>query len=364
MTNRRYECNNNLFKAGSSASAASEMFSIHTAIALLNTLTTFRFMFPTVLLSVAASPLLKRLAQPLINSDGSETIQRTLCLHGPPRTIVAFGDSLTSTSNGRWTDGRVWIEHVAEQLEVQNLEVYAWGGATSGAPYRGRNPSVDHQIEKFLQKTLPRLSPTKIAEMYPPDRTIYTICVGGNDYFQIAKQNGRPSQFKEYHKILGDVLAVPSRVVANIESAMTQLMESSARSKHFLVLNLPPLQSLPVMTQVHPALRAVIKQWVWFHNMRLHSSVRAFVEKHKSAGVSVTIIDAHKLVDDVLKRPEKYGIHDAENPMYGRGTKKGLFYDPIHPSGWAHEKLAEEVLKMLKGQEPDIPAYTVDSTTI
>ncbi|KAI9099917.1 SGNH hydrolase-type esterase domain-containing protein [Phlyctochytrium arcticum] len=325
-------------------------------------------MLPTAALSFIAVPFLRRVSS-IFASESTDSasymIQEQLRLHGPLRTVVAFGDSLTSSTNGRWTDGPVWVEHVVEKLNIPHLENYAWGGATSGAPYRGYNPSLDQQVDTFLKR---HVAPKKLEEVYPPHQTVYALWAGGNDYFHVLRQNGMPSSIGDYQKALGDVMSVPARVISNIETAMSDLMASQYRSRHFLVFNLPALDAIPVMSQVHPMLRTVVRQWVAWHNSQLASSIKRFAAKHRDAGVTVTLVDAHKLMEDAIEDPKQHGFADVQTPKYGvwgnagTGRKSGggqsqqgdahLFYDGLHPSGWAHVRLADKVMTILGEQKP------------
>ena len=83
--------------------------------------------------------------------------------------IFVFGDSLSETGNfvaagtnlpfppyatGRWSNGPVWVEHLAGSLglgvsaSVAGGNNYAWGGAKTGADSRLGSPSVGLSIQK------------------------------------------------------------------------------------------------------------------------------------------------------------------------------------------------------------------------
>eukprot|EP01097_Dermamoeba_algensis_P003098 TRINITY_DN224_c0_g2_i1.p1 TRINITY_DN224_c0_g2~~TRINITY_DN224_c0_g2_i1.p1 ORF type:complete len:361 (-),score=79.46 TRINITY_DN224_c0_g2_i1:221-1303(-) len=312
---------------------------------------------------------------PKKRGKGRDEIPETLGMKTEPKVIVSFGDSLTSSTHGRWTDGLTWVEHVARLLQVK-LDNRAYGGATSGrGTFRGRWPSVVEQVEHFVSETSSLTVTSSVPSspeahhIYPPQETVYTIWVGGNDYIQILKQsymNGDLSRYGEAPRLLGEVISVPNNVVHNIETSMDALIHGPTAARHFLVFNLPPLHQTPLLSNVHPLLKMVVRTWVKWHNHQLEKSVRSLAKKYEEHGVSVTMVDSYRLMNECLKNPKKYGIDDVDTPVHNFGKnehrsdmKKRLFYDPIHPSGVAHQVLAQEILKMLKKEEKEVPAHRI-----
>ncbi|KAJ3053966.1 hypothetical protein HK097_002985, partial [Rhizophlyctis rosea] len=274
-----------------------------------------------------------------------------------PKHIVAFGDSLTSTTNGRWTDGPVWVERVAASVGAK-LDNSAWGGAVSGpvpgpdgTMIKGWVPSVLDQVDRWERS----LSEHK-KKLLREEDTVYVIWAGGNDYFQLAKHVPYPVTVQVVRNLMGAVLTTPSRVVGNLQTALGRLVEGPTRARHFLVFNLPPLDHVPLVTDNMPsALRPVIKGWVKYHNYRV-SQISDWIRNTYGPGsaspvegLTVTLVDVYSVMEDVVANPNNYGFEHrdsrVEEPGYGRkGSERRLFYDLVHPSAWAHEKLAEVVV--------------------
>ena len=94
------------------------------------------------------------------------------------KRIVAFGDSMTDNGydNGhgfqRYSNGKVWVEYLAEMLRVGDVEVYAWGGARSG--YGNDHPNANDWSGLLWQ-----------IEHYSPSgsvrQTLFTVEIGIND---------------------------------------------------------------------------------------------------------------------------------------------------------------------------------------
>ncbi|KAJ3045575.1 hypothetical protein HDV00_009232 [Rhizophlyctis rosea] len=347
------------------------VFKICTPLILL--LAPLSYAFSSITLSDRIAP-----ARPAPLPQNIMPVPTSTATHPPhtPAQLVAFGDSLTSTSNGRWTDGAVWIERVASALRAK-LDNNAWGGAVSGpvpgpdgTTIKGWVPNVLDQVDRWTRSITDRRK-----DNYRSDETVYVIWVGGNDYFQLAKHTPYPITMPVVRNLMSAVLTTPSRVVTNIQSAMIRLITGPTNARHFLLFNLPPLDHVPLVTTHMPAaIRPVIKGWVKYHNYRV-SQIPEWVRTTYGPGspthiegVTVTIVDVYSVMEDVVAHPHKFGFDGKsmegleEEPGYGRkGSERRLFYDLVHPSAWAHEKLAEVVVGKLRGEGVEIDEGKVHS---
>ena len=91
------------------------------------------------------------------------------------KNIVAFGDSFTDNGHidgygfNRDTNGHVWVEHLAEMMQCQELDNRAWGGArTDNGHFMGFDWSgFNWQIDGYNMTTDPEetLSPSGLGSM-------------------------------------------------------------------------------------------------------------------------------------------------------------------------------------------------------
>ena len=259
--------------------------------------------------------------------------------------IVAFGDSLTDTGNlfaatggafppspysaGRFSNGPVWVEHLAAQLNLPELTPsvgggtnYAWGGAETGLTglsNRG-TPNIGLQITQYLA------AHANVAE---PDR-LFVLWGGANDFLNAGQTN-------------------PSVSVGNISTLITRL--ATAGAERFLVPNLPSLGETPrhVGTANEAPLNALTDQF----NSQLAA---ALDEREASLGISIIRIDTFSLFQQILNDPTSFGFTNTTGtalqvPGGGVGTgpvvpnpDEYVFWDDVHPSSVTHRLLGDEAV--------------------
>ncbi len=119
----------------------------------------------------------------------------------PVNKIYVFGDSLSDMGavfratggmyppspayfQGRYSNGRVWVEYLAERLKIKSSHVnnFACGGATSGSESNTFVPGLLTQVQSFTQK-----HPRTI-----PNNALYVLWAGANDYLHSCKQCNCP----------------------------------------------------------------------------------------------------------------------------------------------------------------------------
>jgi phospholipase/lecithinase/hemolysin len=115
---------------------------------------------------------------------------------------------------GRYSNGRVWVEYLADRLHLSASQStnFACGGATSGSERNSLVPGLLTQVQTFTQSR---------SEVQPD--ALYVLWAGANDYLQ------------------GTGSATPP--VENVTRAIAALNAIGARQ--FLVANLPDLGQLP-----------------------------------------------------------------------------------------------------------------------
>lgn len=329
--------------------------------------------------------------------------------------LVVFGDSLSDVGNvyiytkkvtpkapyfeGRFSDGRLWIEFFAERMGFEvprpSLEGgmnYAYGGARTGDGDRDGKPDIGKQISQFLEKTGGRVK----------KRQLLVVCGGCNDF----------------------VRGNPLETVPNIVNNITRLAD--AGGKEFLVSNFPPIGGLPVFTHEMPIMveasvleclecsvdpqiqkfleeklgariAGYLKKWVprakdYLPSIKEYLPVvaeeiakrmggyaggtlslddvggallggasavsemyndyleLALKDLERERGIKIYRLDFHKIFRDLAENREKYGIVHVEKPALDAMTHElaegvdpndYMFYDGIHPVSKTHKHIAE-----------------------
>jgi phospholipase/lecithinase/hemolysin len=247
--------------------------------------------------------------------------------------LVAFGDSLTDTGNryaatggtdptsppydgGRWTDGPLWVEHLAAGLGLPAPAPSAVGGtdyaaadaatALSGYAHNG-SPNIGTQITAYLS-THPTINGDEL----------FVIWGGTNDFGPHSMPN-------------------PAAAVANLTAEISELARAGA--KQFLVPNLMPLDEVPSVRKLGPQAMAQYDALAVQFNTEL-----AAAEDHLEASLGVKIhqLDVYGLVEQVIADPVEFGITDVTDPAKSGdegdpgvvvpNPDQYLFWDNIHPT--------------------------------
>ncbi len=245
--------------------------------------------------------------------------------------IVSFGDSLSDNgpADGHGlrvsSNGRVWVDYLAERLGVKLLGMAFSSAETDHHPATGSAKwGFCWQIDDYLHK-MGGASEDKL----------YIIWIGGND---LLKRKGSPRHAIE-------------KAVANIAIGIDRLVGAGAR--HILVMNLPDLGLTPMMngqnlhmngqglrhrfvddpdggTQLAQAFNAALAQALapWRNAVNLlEVDVFALMNRFKAQGVFDDAV--HMLM---VNQPT---------------TKSYMFWDTHHPTDDAHRRIAAAVHQAL-----------------
>jgi thermolabile hemolysin len=236
----------------------------------------------------------------------------------PFSRIIVFGDSLSDSGNfyrmtgntlppsppywqGRFCNGPVWIEYLAEDLGMAGLEDnYAVGGAATGtandsAPFGG----VQNQIARYLS-----------SHQGDPD-ALYILWAGHNDV-TLALTTGRYDL---------------SQIVPNTINNIRTLWAAGAR--HVLVVNLADLGKTPMLVSTKDS--AMVSWLVASINENLADALGGLAAE----GMPTITVDAFAFVDAVVASPELFGfsnVTDAGISIYPANPAGYLFWDNVHPT--------------------------------
>jgi phospholipase/lecithinase/hemolysin len=243
--------------------------------------------------------------------------------------IVSFGDSLTDTGNlfaatgqpgapyyeGRFSNGPVWVEYLANQLGVAAPTPsllggtdYAWAGAATGDGLAGNGvPNTGFQISTYLASSTPGAT------------QLFTLWAGANDFLGYGQTD-------------------PSVPVANIGGEITTL--ANAGAKFLMVPNLPLLGDLPATNTLPQDQRDALNQLTSSFDSLLHSELG---QLRQSLGITIYEPDINGFLQNALANPAQYGFTNVTTSALGDGVLSGqgyLFWDDIHPTTVGHQLLA------------------------
>ena len=242
--------------------------------------------------------------------------------------LVIFGDSLSDTGNaGRYSNGPVWVEHVARALGAK-VEASGRGGsnyAVGGARLQG--PAGSHslraQADEFLRSRAGRLDPN----------TLYVVYGGGND---LRAAVGAPDMRGAVHGAL-----------LSLRSILDDLIAAGARE--ILVPNLPNLAHTPETRSRGPNAAAAATELTVAFNQGLEGVLREVETGH---GIRIKRLDVYRLMEEAAANPASFGFANITEPCSWQARAcsepdKYLFWDSIHPTAAGHARLGEAALRAI-----------------
>ncbi len=215
-------------------------------------------------------------------------------------SVVAFGDSLSDNGNvGRFTDGDLWVESLADHYPAM-LYDYAYGGATTSYD----NPAIGSDATGLLWQ-VDTYSP--MLGGMSPDETLVTVWAGANDFLQ-----GRDF----------------GQAAFNIGTALEDLYSSGGRN--FLVSNLPDIGMTPAFYfGGAPVSPEIASAWTGAFNLQLDFMLQGFGSMHDD--VNLFFVDVFTIFE----------MYSPESPEWFN-----LFWhDGFHPSSAGHELVFQAAME-------------------
>lgn len=277
--------------------------------------------------------------------------------------VYAFGDSLSDAGNvsiatlgvvpaspysdGRFTNGNVWVQDLAQNLGLPAVKPslaggtdYAYGGAETGqTSVHTVNPTdLPSQVAQFAAN-VPDPSPN----------ALYTVWAGSNDVLDIANSGETAAQQQ---------LSV-QQAVTNETVSIDGLIAHGA--KDLVVMDVPDLAKTPY-EMARPASDAVSGTLAQQFNTDLGAALRAIVA---SGAASIDYVDTYGLLNMAIANPAAYGFTNVTQPVWsgnltdshsgalaatGAAQNGYLFFDDLHPTSAGHALLAAAVTQTLTGQ--------------
>lgn len=282
--------------------------------------------------------------------------------------LVVFGDSLSDIgnacpkegkqsfllcplySNERFSDGKLWVEHLADKLKLKlspSLDGgynFAFGGAKSGWGTEAI-PGLRTQVDRYLRKVGDKAN----------DSALYVVWIGGNDFkdaFTKLSLNFEKLMFKD---LLDDITDNIKRL-------------SRKGAKEFLVPNMPPIHKSPLATGILEKIMGVWTGLSWMvidMDSEDFSSVGSpqnpldlFIEGiigHYNFNLARRLHLLEKEFKIKIYHPNVFHAFKELSENYkslGLSSPEELFcFDKFHPSAKGHIILANEMLSILHEEE-------------
>jgi thermolabile hemolysin len=237
--------------------------------------------------------------------------------------IVVYGDSLSDVGNaaakgaiapynsqGRFSNGKVWIEYLADKLGIgaDRRQNFAEGGATTGTTNVGQNYVPDLQGIAQQVKNNPISDP----------KALYVIWGGANDYLRATPAN----------------IPDPKVTIGNLNRELRTLIDRGAQN--ILVVNLPNLGALP-STRDRPT-ASQLNLLTQAHNAGLAASIDTL--RQTNSGVKFILLDVNTAFSRALSDPRSYGFDNVTDGCFSVSCKTPhtyLFWDSIHPTTAGHK---------------------------
>ena len=255
-------------------------------------------------------------ASPIIAMDSSQDMRPGF------ESLVVFGDSLSDVGNaGRFSNGPVWVEHLAGRLRVQIKPSksggtnFSFGGARLH-PGSGSN-NLRAQADGYLR------TPKK------DGKTLHIVYGGGNDLLAAAGSPGAAAMLKT--------------AVESLKSIVRDLVRHGATD--ILVPNLPDVGITPAVRARGSRVIAEARKLTQEFNAGVDA---ALAEAAGNPAVQFYRLDVYAMAEGVRNEPSAHGFTVIDVPCMSRSSCIGyLFWDDVHPTKQAHERLGEAAFAII-----------------
>ena len=277
---------------------------------------------------------------------------------GDYAALYAFGDSLSDAGNafiatggtepvsppysdGRFSNGPVWVQDLANQLGLPALTASLAGGTdfAVGGAQTGTTP-----VHTANLSDLPaQLTAFQAAVPTPASGALYTLWIGANDLFSILGTPGIST---------ATAMADANAAVSNVVTFVAGLAADGA--KNLLLVTVPNLGVVPAITKLGSAAETEATDLSAYFDQALVSAVGG---EAAGAGMHLSILDSFGLLDDAIADPAAFGFSNVTTPCWtgndtsaSSGTRcastiagqdQYLFWDQVHPTAAGQQIIAD-----------------------
>jgi outer membrane lipase/esterase len=262
-------------------------------------------------------------------------------------SFIAFGDSLSDPGNlfaatgntfppsppyfnGRFSNGPVWAEYVAERFLNQGLLAanFAFGGANAVPDGVDAIPDLPQQLGTAAATIPP-------AAVGP--KPLVSFWFGANDIFRVLDMPTPTLQD-----------AIEAAVEAADAIGLGAVLAAGAGVGDFLFLNLPDLGRIPRFALFDPTDADKATAAAEAFNLRLATNAAML----RSVGLNVIEIDIDAMFDILLDDPAVFGMTNATTPCFVPGVSlctpeealDWAFFDQTHPNSVSHQVIGATVI--------------------
>ena len=279
-------------------------------------------------------------------------------LAGDYAALYAFGDSLSDAGNafiatggtepvsppysdGRFSNGPVWVQDLASQLGLPALTASLAGGTdfAVGGAQTGTTP-----VHTANLSDLPaQLTAFQAAVPTPASGALYTLWIGANDLFSILGTPGIST---------ATAMADANAAVSNVVTFVAGLAADGA--KNLLLVTVPNLGVVPAITKLGSAAETEATDLSAYFDQALVSAVGG---EAAGAGMHLSILDSFGLLDDAIADPAAFGFSNVTTPCWTgnytgassgtlcanntAGQDQYLFWDQVHPTAAGQQIIAD-----------------------
>ncbi|RAH56722.1 GDSL lipase/acylhydrolase family protein [Aspergillus piperis CBS 112811] len=317
------------------------------------------------------------------------------------KTLVTFGDSYTDDTrisyfinhNGSappvgWVEpitnqsasgGYIWGHFVHQYAHLSHRYNYAVSGASCSNKITPRTtsfglyPSVlEYEVPAFTADNAYHIPSTGEKFLQnDPDSTIYSIWIGTNDLGNYA--------------FLTDSQVANKTIPDYVDCVFNALdgVYKAAKGKYFVIMNMVPLQLAPLYATPENGGIGANNYWpdksgnfteISYRMWEQVSTVNQvydyrtpfeWVVGKRYPGAKVAVMDMYSLISDIYYHPQQYLNGSAPANVTGyihhcnvagsecetlSNPDSFLWYDQLHPSQRTDEIIAEEFIKVVKGE--------------
>ncbi|KAI9296515.1 hypothetical protein K502DRAFT_358867 [Neoconidiobolus thromboides FSU 785] len=271
--------------------------------------------------------------------------------------VHIFGDSLSDYNNlytytnktlpdnryyynGRYTNGRTWIEYLTESMKVKKIQNFAYAGATSDnvefeTPLvKGGVPGAIQQVENY-QKYYDQKEKNN---PFRCKKSLVAFAFGGND-FELPNSS-------------------PERMVANLDKALTMLIEKHSLTDFLIMVGspldyAPNVKKLPKPYQEQITKVALGLESLWdqlltkykskYNNLNIYTfNSRTYVVDLVNGTFKLNNVDKWETEIGCLQRKFVNGTISSDT-IRCSDSNNFIFWDELHPTTQIHKYVADQI---------------------